>query len=394
VVIDSFDFHRRACNHAALAAAGIDERTPDPPGGHIVRDAAGRPTGELIDSARGLLDSVMPPWTHDEDEEAIRRAGDHFAALGFTHVTNAAPLTMSRFGEEVAAFLRLHKKNDLRLRFSSMLRIDLAGAAVDLGIAPGFGDEWFSLAGLKIFADGALGPRTADLDEPYEGTTTTGSPSMGREELTELVASPAAAGWQICVHAQGNAATRTVAQVLSAHPPAGGGRHRIEHCSLTNADAISSMAAGHITPVPQLGFLRYRSADFLASLGPERLADIFPLRRWIDAGLRPLHSSDAPVIEDARPMPAIATAIGRADDRGRVWGADQGVTFDEALAMVTSWPAEASGEENRRGRIAPGYLADFTMFDVELRHLPPGDLAAVQPVGTIVGGSFVWRAEQ
>lgn len=392
VVLDSFDFHRRLCNGAALAAAGIGVGTPDPAGGRIVRDEHGVPTGELIDTARGLMDSVMPPWTDEEDETAIRLATEHFVSLGFTHVTNAAPLTMSRLGEEVAAFLRLRNRGSLGMRFASMIRIELAEAVADLGLSPAFGDSWFRISGLKVFADGALGTRTAYLDEPYEDDEARGSMPMSAMELAEIVAPAAAAGWPVCIHAQGTAATRIVADVLAAHPPTGGRLgHRIEHCTLTDADTIRVLSEAGIALVPQLGFLRFRSRDFRASLGDSRLSKMFPLRDWIDAGLFPIYSSDAPVIEDARPMPAFATAVSRADADGNIWGADQAISVDEAIAMCTSWAARAVGAEEERGRIAPGQLADFTAFAVNLHEVEVNDLAEVEPVATIVDGEFAWR---
>jgi len=118
---------------------------------------------------------------------------------------------------------------------------------------------------------------------------------------------------------------------------------------------------------------------------------MFPLRDWIDAGLFPIYSSDAPVIEDARPMTGIATAVSRADADGNIWGAEQAVTLDEALAMCTAWAARAAGAEGERGRISPGLLADFTVFDVDLSQVPVSDLAEVEPIATIVGGHFAWR---
>ena len=392
VVLDSFDFHRRLCNHAALAAAGINHNTPDPPGGRIARDEHGEPTGELIDTARGLLDGVMPPWTQEEDEEAVRRAGRHFLSLGFTHVTNAAPLGMSQLGEEVSAFVRLRDQQKLEIRFASMMRIELIGSLAELGLGPGFGDSWFRLGGLKLFADGALGPRSAFLDEPYEGDDSRGAMAMTPSELEAMVAPAAAAGWQVCIHAQGTAATRIVAEVLSQHPPLGSRfKHRIEHCTLTDGETIQLLANAAITPVPQPGFLRFRSKDFLSSLGEDRLARAFPLREWIDAGLQPIYSSDAPVIEDARPLPALATAFSRSDADGNVWGSEQAITIDEAIAMCTSWAAAAAGDGHERGRIAPGFLADFTVFDIDLHQVSLSELAEVEPIATIVDGQFAWR---
>ncbi|MCY3580743.1 MAG: amidohydrolase [bacterium] len=391
VVLDSFDFHRRVANHAALEAAGIGPNTPDPPDGEIVRDRHGVPTGELLDGARSLMDKVIPPWSDQEDERAIDLATDYFLSQGFTYVTNAAPLTMSRPGEEVKAFLRMSERGALRLRFTSMIRAELLDAAGELGLRPGVGDDSFRIGGAKMFVDGAFGPRTALLAEPYEDSSSCGSMHLDRGRLEARVGQGSALGWQMCIHAIGDEAVRIVAATLSANPSDGGSRnHRIEHCCLTSAETIAAMSRVGIIPVPQLAFLRFRSADFLDALGEHRVGDLYPLRSWIDAGLKPIHSSDTPVIPDASPLKAVATAVGRVDTDGKVWGRHQAITFEEALAMMTIWPAEADGQARDRGRIAPGYLADFTVFPQDPRLMPPEELAETAASMTLVGGQVAW----
>jgi predicted amidohydrolase YtcJ len=392
VVLDSFDFHRRVGNNAALKAAGIGPGTADPADGEIIRDSHGVPTGELVDGARGLLDRVMPPWTRDEDETAIQIASDHFLSLGFTGVTNAAPLTMSHRGEEVAAFLRLSEKDALRLRFVSMMRAELLEEARSLGLRPGIGGPRFRLGGAKVFADGALGTRTAYLSEEYVDGSGLGMMRMELSELEDLVHEGAASEWQMCVHAQGDSAVEAVAGMMSKYPATGQAPHRIEHCSLTSPSTIQVMAGAGIIPVPQLGFLRYRAADFVDALGEARVARLYPLRSWIDAGLKPIHSSDSPVIADARPQVAIATAMGRTDDAGNTWGPEESVSFAEAVAMMTSWAAAAYGLEHRLGHIDIGYTADFTVFAEDPRRHSADELVDIAPTHTIVGGDTAWQA--
>lgn len=388
VMLDSFDFHRRVVNNAGLKAAGIGPETPNPPDGEIIKDADGHPTGELVDGARALIDKVIPPWSDEEDEQAIQIASTHFLSLGFTYVTNAAPLTMSAPGEEIAAFVRLRQKDELRLRFISMFRAELLQDVWRLGLLPGFGDTEFRIGGAKVFADGALGTRTAFLSEPYADSERVGSMRIDQDDLASIVREGAAAGWQMCVHTQGDRAIEIVSKLLADNPTSAG--HRIEHCCLTSPEAIASMAGGGITPVPQIGFLRYRSPDFVAALGEERVAKLYPLRSWIDAGLKPIHSSDAPVIADARPLAAAATAMSRKDDRGDQWGTDEAVTFEEFASMLTAWPAQAAGLASERGRIAPGLLADFTVFRDDPRSFPPEELSDIAPSMTIVGGDVAW----
>lgn len=383
VILDSFDFHRRVANHSAIAAAGIAADQPDPVGGRIVRDDGGYLTGEFLDAARGLLDRVIPPWTRDEDREAVRIASEKWLSMGFTTVTNAAPLTMSRWGEEVEAFLRASQNDELPIRVRTMIRYELLDSAGEMGLLPGVGDDLFRIIGLKTFADGAIGPRTAALSDPYTSGGH-GTLALDEAQLHEMAARATARGWRLCVHAIGDHAINVVAAALAASP--GDVSHRIEHCQLTSARAIAAMASAAITPVPQITFLRQRAAAFVAACGEARTARMYPLRSWIDAGLRPVHSSDSPVIPDARPMPAIATAVTREDEQGNVWGADEGISVSEAIRMMTSWAARADGEQAIRGKIAPGYLADLTVLAEDPHLARKADIASIPALMTVVGG--------
>ena len=220
----------------------------------------------------------------------------------------------------MAAFVRMSERRALRLRFTSMIRAELLDAVADLGLNPGVGGHNFRIGGAKVFSDGAFGPRTAAMLAPYSGAPTSGM-QIDSGELEEVIRKGARVGWQMSIHAIGDAAVETVAGLLAAHRPAGGTRsHRIEHCCLTSGSAVRSMQKGGIIPVPQLSFLRFRAPDFLAALGEERLAAMYPLRTWIDAGLKPVHSSDTPVIPDAAPMAAVATATARVDTSGTGMG--------------------------------------------------------------------------
>jgi predicted amidohydrolase YtcJ len=383
VVLDSFDFHRRVANHAAIAAAGIVQGQPDPPGGHIVRDGAGEPTGEFLDAGRGLLDPAIPPWSREEDRQAVEIAAERWLGMGFTAVTNAAPLTMSRWGEEVEAFLRAAQSSELPIRVRTMIRRELLEAADAMGLLPGVGDDRLRIIGLKAFADGAIGPRTAALWEPYVSGGL-GDLALEGPEIEELAETAARRGWRLCIHAIGDRAVTTVAEALAAHPAEH--PHRIEHCQMTDQRAVAAMASSRTIPVPQLAFLRQRSEAFAAACGDERTARMYPLRTWIDAGLRPIHSSDSPVIPDPRPMPALATAVTRADENGRVWGAEEGISVSEGIRMMTSWAAEADGESATRGRIAPGYLGDLTVLGEDPHRVPANDIASIPVLMTIVGG--------
>ena len=394
VVLDSFDFHRRAVNHAALRAAGIDRDTPDPTGGRIVRDADGEPTGELFDAARGLVDVAMPPWSDDEDREAFLRASERFVAAGFTHVMNAAPLGMQLLGEEVRAFSRAVRDDVARLRISTMVSVRLQKNVEDLGLILGMDSDGVRLNGFKIFCDGAFGPRTAYMHDPYQGSDDRGDLSLEPEDLRERVGRAAGLGWRVCIHAIGDRAVDTAVDAIGARGRGAMLPHRIEHCCLTRPETIRSMAAADIVPVPQMPFLRERSTDFAEALGEERMARLYPLRSWIDAGLRPLHSSDAPVVEDLRPMASVYSAMTRRDRAGRQWGVKEGIDLHEAIAMLTEWPAAAEGLGGRLGRLAPGYRADITVLGADPWVVGVDELENVEATMTVVGGKVVWSGRK
>ena len=389
VVLDSFDFHRRAVNHAVLDAAGINEFSPDPPGGLIVRDRSGEPTGELLDAARGLVDKVLPPWEDSDDREAFLRTSRFWAAAGFTHLMNAAPLGMASPGEEVRAFMRADEEGQSSVRVSTMIPLEVFHHVRALDLPLGFGKGRVRLNGVKIFADGAFGPRTAFMHEPYADEEATGHLSVPEDELRRIVAEIAAAGWRACIHAIGDRAVAVAASAM-ASAPTGTLGHRIEHCCLTPDEVIGVMAASNIVPVPQMPFLRQRSLDFSAALGSERMAHLYPLRAWIDAGIRPLHSSDAPVVTDIRPMASVHAAVTRRDARGTVWGSSEAIELSEAMAMLSAWPAEAEGLGRDLGRLAPGYLADMTVLPADPFDMDVEELEDLEASMTVVGGEVVW----
>jgi len=388
VVLDSMDFHRRVVNSAVLERAAIGPSTADPPGGLIVRDASGAPTGELVDSARALVDPVIPPWSEADNDEAVLVTARHFVRQGFTRLTNAAPLTMSATGEEIAALGRLAMRGDLPLWIRSMIKAEATNAVSELALPEGLRLGRLIVGGLKVFADGAFGPRTAWLSEPYQDASSTGKLSTNLSDFVSLLRHAASTGWQVCVHAVGDQAISLTAGCL-APVSSTANAHRIEHCCLTDPETIQVMASCGLIPVPQLAFLRERADDFLNALGDARMHRLYPMRDWIDAGLRPLHSSDAPVARDTRPLVALATAITRQDASGRTWGPEQAITPSEAISTLTMWPAMADGAVDR-GRIEPGCRADFTVLDQDPRQVPPEAWPELKPVMTIVDGALEW----
>ena len=226
---------------------------------------------------------------------------------------------------------------------------------------------------------------------PYADADADGSggPSLDESAFGALLARAAATGWQVCVHAIGDRAVRMTASCLASLNVEPAVVHRIEHCCLTDAETIQVMASAGLVPVPQLAFLRERADDFLAALGEDRMHRLYPLRDWIDAGLHPIHGSDAPVTRDTRPLVGVSAAVTRTDGSGRVWGPEQAVSTAEAIAMLTCWPALADGVVDR-GRIEVGCRADLTVLDQDPRAVTPESWDEIEPVMTIVDGAVAW----
>jgi hypothetical protein len=273
-------------------------------------------------------------------------------------------------------------------------------AALEIGLRWGFGDEWIRIGGLKIFADGALGPRTAYMIEPYVGESNNfGIPTIDKEEMAELVSRASAAGLPSTIHAIGDRAVHDVLDVYEATrreevargESAQNRRHRIEHVQiihpddahrLAQLDVIASMQPIHATS-------DYQMAD---RYWGERARWSYNARLQLDQGVSVAFGSDAPV-EPFEPFKGIHAAVTRQRADGSPasdgWYPAARLTIDEAIRGFTIGPAYAAGLEQRLGKLAPGHLADLVVLDRDPYIIPPSELLDVKVVATMVAG--VWR---
>jgi hypothetical protein len=243
-----------------------------------------------------------------------------------------------------------------------------------------------------VFGDGSAGGLTAAMFEPYvQGGT--GVFCFPEARMHELLAKYHAQGWQLAIHAIGDAA---IDQVLvgmekadSAAQPVAGRRHRIEHCGFLTSGQMARMAARGIEPVPQPVFM-YEFGDlYVQNLGPARAASAYPMRSWLDAGQHPAASSDAPV-STTDPFINIFTMITRQTNRGTVLGADQSISVAEALHCYTYCGAYTQFAEARRGRILPGMLADVTVLSRDIFQGEPEEILKTQADLVLRGGEAVF----
>lgn len=386
--------HAAWVNTAALRACGISAGTPDPEGGQIVRDADGQPTGILFETAIGLVADHIPAPTPTELADQMAVAQQLALASGLTGFHD--------YDEPdcLAALQIMRERGQLGLRAVKNINKQWLDAALDSGLRWGMGDPWIRIGALKIFADGALGPRTAYMIAPYEGEPeNNGIQVTDPEEMMQLVSRASAAGLPATIHAIGDRAVHEVLNVYAAvraeeaargESPASR-RHRIEHVQiihpddagrLAELDVIASMQPLHATS-------DYEMAD---RYWGERSQWAYNMRLQLDRGARLALGSDSPV-EPFEPLKGIFAAVTRRRPDGTPgpdgWYPDLRLTVDEAVRGFTLGPAYAAGLETMQGQLAPGFLADLILLDRDLYRIAPDDILDVEVVGTMVGGT--WR---
>lgn len=385
VALRRIDGHALWANGAAMRAAGVTRDTRSPEGGSIVRDARGEPTGIFIDHAMTLVEARIPPAEPAVVRRRILLAARAAAAAGLTAVHD-----MGVDEAMLAAYRGLAAEGALPIRVRAMLD-GPAGMASHRPDRDDDGTAMFVLAGVKLYADGALGSRGAAMLEPYDDDPENrGLILTSREEVERVARAAAAGGWQVAVHAIGDRANR---EVLDAYGAAGIGRElrfRIEHAQIVAPEDIPRFGAMGVVASMQATHATSDMPWAEARLGRRRLAGAYAWRSMLVAGAPLVGGSDFP-IEDVSPLLGLWAATTRQDANGRPeggWFPEQKLTLHEALHSVTVAAAWAAFAEHQRGQLAPGFVADVTVFD---RELIVESLPATKVDLTIVGGRVVYE---
>ncbi|HEU4474833.1 MAG TPA: amidohydrolase [Gemmatimonadales bacterium] len=385
VYLDSLDVHAAWVNSAALAVARITRETPDPPGGRIVRDAAGEPAGLLLERAVELVARVVPQPSAEMLDDAMREAQAEAHRLGVTGIHDVEDERAWR------SFRRLEEAGDLRLRVLFHPPVASLSELIRRGSRSGSGSPWLGMGGVKLFLDGSLGSRTAWMLEPYQGSRDRGMPVTGEREAADAMRAAATHGIAVTAHAIGDAAVRRALDLLEGLPRAAL-PHRIEHFQCVHpADLARAARAGVV-----------------ASMQPAHLLTDIPLvdRHWGDRGrgayaFRSLLSrrtavvfgSDVPVAS-IDPRDGVFAALERKgfDGAPRVgWRPEEKIGFEDVVRGYTTAAAHASGTSRRLGRLAPGAEADLVAWAVDPA-AERGDGEAFRSghaVLTVVGGTVV-----
>jgi predicted amidohydrolase YtcJ len=379
------DGHAGVANTAAMRAAGVTAATRDPEGGRILRDASGNPTGVFIDGAMSLIDSAVPPPSFELRKARVLAAAKTIAANGLTEMHDAGA-----DGETIRAIRQLIDEKQFPIRVYTMLTDEprLLEQYFKSGPLLGYGNR-LTVRSVKMYADGALGSRGALLLAPYNDDPGNSGLVVSREEHMRDVAKQArAAGFQANTHAIGD---RAVRNVIDAYEEAGvtpKDRFRIEHFQVVAPSdfgraakdgIIASMQPTHATS--DMGWAEDR-------VGAERIKGAYAWRTVLESGARLALGSDFPV-EVVNPFFGIHAAVTRQDQKSQPlggWYPGQKLTLAEAIRGFTSDAAYAAFEEESRGTIEPGKLADLTIVEGDLVTAPPSDLFKTKVRMTVVGG--------
>ncbi len=384
------DGHAGWANSAAMALAGIDDDTPDPIGGKIVRDANGKATGVFIDMAMDLIEAHVPQPGKAETRAAIRAAVDALLAEGMTGVHDAGISVL-----EAETYLAMADDGELHMRIYAM-----TGGAGDVLDAIGspiraYGNDRLEIASVKLYTDGALGSRGAAMLEPYsDDPENRGLPFWTQDELNAMVAKANGMGFQVGIHAIGDYGNR---QALDAFEKVQAGkpsplRNRVEHAQIialediprfADLGVIASMQATHATSDKNMAEDR---------VGPERIRGGYAWRRLLDAGAALANGSDFPV-ELSNPFHGLYASVtrqGRDGEPAGGWYADQALTRAEALHSFTLGAAFAARQEDRLGSLEPGKWADFIVIDRDYFTVPASEIDDIAVLETWIAGEKVF----
>ena len=392
VALERVDGHALVVNSAALKAAGITAATKDPVGGKIERDANGNPTGLLVDAAADLVNSKVPPPSDAQLAQALERAQEILLSSGLTTVSD-----MGTSEADLRAITRACAVgSSYRIRIISYLTPDFASRLGRRDRDPWFCSDQLRTSGVKLYADGALGSRGAFLKQPYaDRPDTLGLRFLTDAELREQAEKAASHGYQLAIHAIGDAAN---AQVISAYEDLSkqygrDRRWRIEHFQVADpADIPRLPPAGIIASMQPT----HQTSDRLMAekrLGPDRLEGAYAWQTVLKSGARLAFGSDFPV-ESPNPFPGLAAAISRQDVNGEPpggWIPSERLSFEQALHAFTHGAAYAGFAEDRIGALEPGKWADFILVDRDVSTVDPQALARTQVIETWVAGRKVWE---
>ena len=381
--------HTAYVNSMALALANIDRSTPDPDGGQIVRDELGEPTGLLKENATELLSNIPNNTTAKDRQDGVRLITEMMTKSGITSVTDA-------YGSlnTLASYKDAYNAGELSARIYCMIGYFNIGEAIEQNITTGDGDDWVRVGGMKLTCDGSISERTARLSEPYVGRPDDyGIIVMDEEELYSYAIKAHKANWQIGIHANGDVGitkSLNVFERLQSAYSRNDPRFRLEHCTVINDEIIRRIKQLNVIPNPFSTYV-YFHGEKMVFYGKERLENMFAVKSFLDAGINVTQTSDYPP-GPYEPMMALQSSVTRTDMSGTTWGPSQKISVEEALKVGTINGAYASFEENDKGSLEIGKLADLVVLGEDPTQVDPDTLINIKIERTMVGGKWVYES--
>jgi predicted amidohydrolase YtcJ len=388
------DGHMALVNEQAMALAGLDRNTPDVDGGEIVRDEQGNPTGILKDNAMNLVMDVIPLPSAAQQDKALEQAMDYLVQRGVTSVHD-----MAYDWESLRVYRRAHAAGALRTRIYSVVPIADWQRLAEEVAREGRGDDWLRIGGLKGFMDGSLGSHTAAFFEPFEDTPDDrGFFITPPEQMQEWALGADAAGLQLLIHAIGDRANASLLEILAttaSQNPRRDRRSRIEHAQHLRAEDITRFKAfGIIASMqPYHAIDDGRWAEQL--IGEVRARYTYAFRSVLDSGAMLAFGSDWSVAP-ADPLLGIDAAVNRQTLDGahpQGWVPQEKINVEEALVAYTRSAAYASFEEDSKGTLAVGKLADLVIIDRDITRIGAAQLGDARVQRTLIGGRTVYRRD-
>ena len=382
--------HTGVYNSKAFELAGVTVATPDPRGGQFYRED-GQLTGKVAERARAAFSDV---GQREEVTRATRQAGVKFISEAMTKAGLTSVQQTGGDEDSLIALQDAYQAGEMRFRLYFFPRGAIYPKLRDAGVRTGYGDEWLRIGPVKYAADGSASERTMSMSTPYVGRPNDyGIQTMTDEEIREAVEDAHRHDWRIGIHANGDVVIDLVLKayerVLRMWPKPVNPRHRIEHCSLVNPDLLRRIKATEAIPTPFYTYVYYHG-DKWGEYGDEKMRWMFAHRSFLDAGIPVAGASDY-MPGPYEPLMALQSLVTRRDFRGREWGPNQKITLDEALRVCTINGAYASFEENLKGSITPGKLADFVMLAQDPHDLDPNTIKDIGIARTVVGGKTMYE---
>jgi predicted amidohydrolase YtcJ len=396
-------FNMDVVNSAALALAGVDASTPDPAGGKIERREDGSPNGLLRASAKSLVRRLLAEPTVPELVEAIDTASRAYLEVGITSVLDPGLVP-----DEIRAYQHAYRQGKLHLRANVLpswhgfidteAEAELDARSASLGVFSGLGDDWLRLGALKMALDGGTTSHTAWMFKPFLGEEEVRDYNrFDAADMRRFFAAGHAQGWDIGIHAIGDRAhhesAAAFADVIERSEPGGDHRHNLIHAYFATEQSLQQMAEYRIAAVIQPTFIYYEGDDLFRDVGPELAGRYKPMRTYLDRGIRVVATSDVPSTVHYNPFIGLYSLVTRKSHLGTLIAPGEAVSRWEALHAYTVAGAWLTREEDHKGPLALGYLADIAVLDRDYFACPEEEIKEIRVVMTIVDGKVAYRRE-